>query len=252
MRMLAASVALSLLAATPTALADDLVILSAAAVRPALIQLPAMFEKDTGHKLTVSFGNATDILNRVKGGAKVDIVILPPRQLKALIGTDHLVGQTRFDLGVVRLGLAARAGSAAASLPPPSNLKAVLLDAHSFGMPDPALGSTSSAFMVSLFGKLGIADAMKPKLRLFKDGTEALKAIAAGEVALTIAPVTSIRVVPGVALLGPLPEAMQDKTIYAAALSRQSAGSGAAKALLAKLRSPEFAAVMRDRGIDPP
>jgi molybdate transport system substrate-binding protein len=251
MRKLAALTALSLLAAPPV-MADDLAILSAAAVRPALIQLPAMFEQDTGHKLSVSFGNATDIHTRVVDGAKVDVVILPPRQLTALIGHGHLVAETRFDLGVVRLGIAARTGSAAVSLATPDDLKTALLAAASFGMPDPALGSTSSAFMVALFAKLGIADAMKAKTRLFKDGTQSLRAIAKGELALTIAPTTSIRVESGVMLVGPLPEALQDKTVYAAALSRKSAASEPAKALLAKLRSPEFAAVMRDRGIDPP
>jgi molybdate transport system substrate-binding protein len=127
-----------------------------------------------------------------------------------------------------------------------------MLKAASFGMPDPALGSTSSRFMVQLQEKLGIATAMKPKTRHFKDGTQALRALAKGEIALAIAPVTSIRVVPGVQLAGPLPEALQSKTVYAAALARKSTGSGPAKALLAKLKSPEFAAVLRDKGIDPP
>ena len=77
------TIALSLLASP--AVADDLVILSAAAVRPALIQLPAMVEKATGHRVTVSFGNATAISKKVIDGDRVDVVILPPPQLKALI-----------------------------------------------------------------------------------------------------------------------------------------------------------------------
>ena len=63
---------------------------------------------------------------------------------------------------------------------------------------------------------------------------------------------TSIRVVPGVALAGPLPDALQSTTVYAAALSRKSAASEPAKALMAMLTSPAFAAVLRDKGIDPP
>ena len=119
-------------------------------------------------------------------------------------------------------------------------------------MPDPADGSTSSAHMVKMLAELGIADAMKAKTRLFKDGTEALHAIAKGELALTVAPITSIRVVPGVALVGPLPDKLQATTVYAAALSRTSAASEPAKALMAMLTSKEFAAVLRDQGIDPP
>ena len=105
--------------------------------------------------------------------------------------------------------------------------KQAMLAAASFGMPDPADGSTSSQHMVKMLAQLGIADAMRPKTRHFKDGTQALHAVAKGELALTIAPMTSIRVVDGVALAGPLPDALQSTTVYAAALSQKSAASGA-------------------------
>ena len=248
--LLAAVAGLSLLW-SHTAKADDLVILSDAAVRPALIQLPAMVEKATGHRVTVSFGNATAISKKVMDGERVDVVILPPPQLKRLITDGHLSADGRADLGIVRLGVAVRAGSAAVPVSTPDELKQAMLTAASFGMPDPANGSTSSQHRVKMLAQLGIADAMRPKTRYFKDGTEALHAVAKGELAVTIAPMTSIRVVKGVALAGPLPDTLQSTTVYAAALSRKSAASGPAKALMATLTSPAFAAVLRDKGIDP-
>jgi molybdate transport system substrate-binding protein len=235
-----------------TAKADDLAVLSAAAVRPALIQLPAMVEKASGHHVTVSFGNATAISKKVVDGERVDVVILPPRQLTALIGHGHLSADGRADLGIVRLGVAVRAGSAAAPVGTADEFRKAMLAASSFGMPDPAGGSTSSQHLVKVLAQLGIADAMRPKTRHFKDGTQALHALAKGEIALTVAPMTSIRVVAGVALAGPLPDALQSTTIYTAALSRKSAASEPAKALLAMLTSPAFAAILRDKGIDPP
>jgi len=232
--------------------ADDLVVLSAAAVRPALLRLPALFEKASGHRVAVSFGNATAISRRVVDGERVDIVILPPRPLTALIGHGHLAAEGRADLGVVRLGLAMRAGATPPPVGTPEAFKQALLTAASFGMPDPAGGSTSSQHLVKVLQQLGIAEAMKGRIRYFKDGTQALHAVAKGELALSVAPTTSIRVVPGVALAGPLPDALQSRTVYAAALARKSAASPPAKALLAMLTSPAFAAVLRDRGIDPP
>jgi molybdate transport system substrate-binding protein len=250
---LLASLAGLLLLVSPAQLAraNDLVILSAAAVRPALVQLPAMVEKASGDRVTVNFGNATAISKQVIDGARVDLVILPPPQLKSLIEAGHLAEQTRADLGVVRLGVAIRAGSAALPVGTAEGFKAALLAAASFGMPDPADGSTSSQHLVKLLAQLGIADAMRPRLRYFKDGTEALHAIAKGELTLTVAPMTSIRVVAGVALAGPLPDALQSTTVYTAALSRTSAASPPAQALMAMLTAPAFAAVLRDRGIDP-
>jgi molybdate transport system substrate-binding protein len=249
--MLFVGLAVLSLAATPAAQADDLAILSAAAVRPALLQLPALFEKASGHRVTVNFGNATAIADKVTAGDRVDIVILPPRQLTELIKQGHLSADGRADLGIVRLGVALRAGSAATPVSTAEEFKQAMLAATAFGMPDPADGSTSSQHMVKVLATLGIADAMRGKIRHFKDGTLALQALAKGEIALTVAPMTSIRVVPGVALAGPLPDALQSTTVYAAALSRPSSASGPAKALMTMLTSPDFAAVLRDKGIDP-
>jgi hypothetical protein len=93
---------------------------------------------------------------------------------------------------------------------------------------------------------------MRPKIKLFPDGTKALEAIARGEIALTIAPITSIRVVGGVSLVGPLPEETQLKTVYAAALATKSAGSAAANGLMTTLFSSEVATVLSQKGIDRP
>lgn len=237
-----------LLGALSSAAADDLTILSAAAVRPGLIEVPPLFAQATGHRVTVSFGNATAIQNKVRSGDRVDLVILPPQQLDGLLS----LLANRTPLGVVRLGIAARSGSPQPPVGTPDDFKRALLAAPSFGMPDPADGSTSSTYLVKLMDQLGIADQMKVKTILFPDGTKALEAVAKGEIALTVAPITSIHVVRGVALVAPLPEAIQLKTTYAAALTKTSAASPAANALMQMLTSPDVAALFKQKGIDPP
>jgi molybdate transport system substrate-binding protein len=245
-----AAVAAVMLATATGAHADDLTILSAAAVRPALIEVPPIYAKTSGHRVAVSFGNATAIQNKVTAGEPVDIVILPPAQLDPLV-RQSLVGAAR-PFGVVRLGVAGRAGGPQTPVTTPDDFKRALLAAPSFGMPDPADGSTSSTYLVKLMNELGIADAMRPKIKLFPDGTKALQAIARGEIALTVAPITSVRVVGGVNLIGPLPETLQLKTVYAAALATKSAGSAAANGLMTMLFSSEVAAVLNAKGIDQP
>lgn len=249
-RAIVAGIAAIAAVTTSVVQADELAILSAAAVRPALIEVPPLFAKASGHRVTVSFGNATAIGNRVAGGDPVDIVILPPAQLDRLMQRGLLTAGRPF--GVVRLGVAARAGGPHPTVATPDDFKRTLLAASSFGMPDPAGGSTSSTYLTKLMNELGIADVVRPKTRLFPDGTKALQAVAAGEIALTVAPITSIRVVAGVALVGPLPEAIQLKTVYAAALTTKSQGSEPAKGLMAMLFSPEVAALLQQKGIDQP
>jgi molybdate transport system substrate-binding protein len=248
---LSALAALAVLCASPTAQADDLVMLSAAAVRPALLQVPAMFERATGHRLAVGFGNATAIQHKVVAGERVDVVVLPPTQINDLMARGFLIAGSSVDFGVVRLGIAARAGSDTRPVATADVFKQALLLAPSFGMPDPADGSTSSLYLVKMLEQLGVAEQMRPKIRLFPDGTKALEALAKGEIALTVAPTTSIYTVPGVQLLGPLPEALQLKTLYAAALPKRST-SPVAGVLLTMLKSPEVAALLHEKGIDPP
>jgi molybdate transport system substrate-binding protein len=245
-----AAVAAAMLATATGAYADDLTILSAAAVRPALVEVPALYAKASGHRVAVSFGNATAIQGKVIAGDPVDIVILPPTQLDRLV-RQGLVGAARA-FGVVRLGVAGRAGGPQPPVATPDEFKRALLAATSFGMPDPADGSTSSTYLVKLMNELGVADAMRPKIRLFPDGTKALEAIARGEIALTVAPITSIRVVGGVELIGPLPEQLQLKTVYAAALATKAASSAAANGLMTTLFSSEVASVLSEKGIDRP
>jgi molybdate transport system substrate-binding protein len=246
-----ALVGLSIVTAQAAA-ADELVVLSAAAVRPGLLQVPPIVAKTTGHHLTVSFGNATAIRDKVIAGDRVDVVVLPPMQIDELIGRGLLLAASRADLGVVRLGIAARTGGDRRPVATVDEFKQALTAAPSFGMPDPTDGSTSSVYLVKILQQLGIAEAMRGKTKFFPDGTKALEAVAKGEIALTVAPITSIFTVAGVELLGPLPETLQLRTVYAAALANRSASSVAANALLKLMTSSEVAVLLKAKGIDPP
>jgi len=230
--------------------AEDLVILSAAAVRPALLEVPALFAKATGHRVKVSFGNATAIENKIRAGEQADLLILPMPQLHGLAMQGGLGMVHRSPFGLVRLGIAAKAPAAKPSVTTAAEFKELLLSASSFGMPDPADGSTSSVYLVKLMEQLEIATRMSPKTKLFPDGTKALEAVAKGEIELTIAPVTSICTVPGVTLVAPLPEQYQLKTAYFAAITSDATDSEAAHQLMTMLFSDDFAEIMKQKCID--
>ena len=233
--------------------ADDLVILSAAAVRPGLLEVPPLFAKATGHRVKVTFGNATAIENKIMTGEPADIVILPQEQIRTLVYQGSalaMVASSAF--GIVRLGIAVKADMAKPPLATSADLKEALLSAPSFGMPDPADGSTSSRHLVTVMQQLGITAQMSTKTKLFPDGTKALEAVAKGDIALTIAPVTSICTVPGVALVAPLPEQQQLKTAYYAAVTAQYADLESARDLMKMLFSDEVAVLLQKKCIDLP
>jgi molybdate transport system substrate-binding protein len=248
--LLSAAVSAIFIAEMSDTRADDLVILSAAAVRPALVEVPALFAKATGHRVKLSFGNATAVETKVKAGEPADLLILPMAQLHSLAMQSGLGMVARAPFGLVRLGIAVKANATKPSVTTAAEFKEMLLSASSFGMPDPADGSTSSTYLVKLMEQLEIAPQMTAKTKLFPDGTKALEAVAKGDIVLTIAPVTSICTVPGVALVAPLPEQYQLKTAYFAALTNDAADSEAANQLMTLLFSDDFAEIMKQKCID--
>src|SRR4030088_2528711 len=90
--LLSAALAVACFGPMPNARADDLVILSAAAVRPGLLEVPALFSKATGHRMKLTFGNATAIENKIMAGEPADIVILPQEQLRTLAYQGNALG----------------------------------------------------------------------------------------------------------------------------------------------------------------
>ncbi len=200
----------------------------------------------------MSFGTAGGVKDRVAGGRPVDLVVLPPARLDELVGLSLVSPEGRVPLGTVRLGAAVRAGAPRPAIATEADVRAALLAAPSIGLADPASGATTGIYFAKLIGDLGLAETLKPRIRLYTDGTAAVEALARGEVALAAGQISEIRPVVGADLVGPLPEAMQLRTVYAAGVSTHAARPEAARAVIAFLRSIRMAPAFSAAGFDPP
>ena len=84
-------VAAGVLWAFPTALntnpakAAEVTVLSAVAVKSALDELAADFERTTGDKLAISYATAGDAVRRIRGGESADVTILPRPRMDELV-----------------------------------------------------------------------------------------------------------------------------------------------------------------------
>ena len=99
--------------------------------------------------------------------------------------------------------------------------------------------------------RLGIAAQLRARTVLVPFGVEAIQRVAAGESELAVSQASEILANPGVTLAGPLPPALQNATIYAAApLARRPVAEAAATyvrylaapAVVARFRALGFAA----------
>jgi len=92
---------------------------------------------------------------------------------------------------------------------------------------------------------------VKAKSKLIHGGAVA-EHIANGEAELGIHQISEILPVKGIMLVGSLPDAIQNYTVYAAGVGAQAKQSDAAKAVLKVLSGPAAAGVLKSKGMDPP
>ena len=227
--------------------------LSAVAVKSALDDLAANFERATGDKLTISYATAGEVIRRVQGGESADVTILPKPRMDELVQQSKIMpGGSTANFASAAVGVAVRAGAPKPDISSPDALKRLLLAAKSISYADPAKGGASGVHFAGVLERLGIADEMKPKTKLVP-GPEAPDLAARGEVEIAVAMVPEILPVRGVDLVGPLPQELQNKTdfAYTAGILTEAKQPAAAKALIEFISGPAAAPVVKSKGLEP-
>ncbi len=80
----------------PAAGAAEIKVIASNAVREPYRELVPVFEKATGHRVTIDWGGTVDIVKWVGGGEIADIVIIPAARIDDFVKQGLLVG--RIDL----------------------------------------------------------------------------------------------------------------------------------------------------------
>ena len=231
--------------------AAEIKVLSAGAYKSVAVAVQPDFEKQTGHKLVIDNDTVGGLVKRIEGGEAFDVVIVSPGAVDDLIKAGKAVAGTRQTLARVGIGVMVKDGAAKPDIATVDAFKKAVLDAKTVAYIDPASGGSSGIYLASLFEKLGIADAVKPKAKL-KQGGYVADLIVSGEAELGIHQVSEILPVKGVTLVGPLPSEIQNYTTYAAGLSAGARDVAAAKALIQALAGPMAAPVLKSKGMEGP
>jgi molybdate transport system substrate-binding protein len=227
----------------------DIKVLSARAPQMALQQLFAAFTRATGHAVAPTYNTVGAITDRFKAGEAADLLILSPQALAAL--GDALVPGSTAAVARAGLAVAIRQGAPAPDLSTPAAFKTALLAARRVSYSDPKAGGSAAAYFATLLERLGIAEAVNAKASLGRNGHHVAELVADGTCELGISFLSELVAIKGVAIAGPLPAELQNYTVYAGAIPRQSTVGEAAKALLASLTGPDADAVWREAGLEP-
>ena len=236
-------------AGSTTARAAEVKLLSASALHPAIDALIPDFEKSSGHKITVAYGTAGAVADRVQKDEAADIVISSVPMIDRLQAQGKVVAGDRVIIAKVGVGAFVRKGSTKPDISSADAFKRSMLAARSIAYPDPAGGGASGIYVASLLERLGIAAEMKPKTKL--STLETLYAsVASGDVEIGFNQVSEILAQPTVELAGPLPSEIQNYTQFAPGIVTGSSQTDAARALITFLSSPAAQTVLKAKGFE--
>jgi len=233
-----------------TASPVDLSIYSAGAVKAALSEVAANYERATRRHVNVEYAPVGTLTRRLADGDVPDIVILTGDVMPAAETNGWVMPGSAVALGSVGVGVAVREGAIAPDISTPESFKQALLAAKSIIYMDPEKG-TSGKHFADVLRRMGIAEAMKAKTTL-GNGGYVVEPVASGEIELGIQQITEIRPVKGVKLVGPLPEPFQKLTVYSAAVTTVARDPEAARHFLAYLRRSENREIFIGKGFLPP
>jgi molybdate transport system substrate-binding protein len=235
--------------------AAEIKVLSSGSLKAALSQLLPDFQKSSGNTVTIEYGPAGAIAGRIQKGDAADVVIVSRSQLQNLESKGKVAQGSLVNIAGIALGVAVRKGAPKPDISNVDAFKRALLSARSIGYRDPATGSTSGIYTASMLERLGIAQDLKPKIKLDRSEGDVPEnvflGVAKGEIEMQIGQITEIVISPGVDLAGPLPSEIQNTTLMAAGIVTISKAPEAAKALISFISSPSAAAVLKASGFQP-
>jgi len=213
-------------------------------LRTMLAELIPQFERTSGHKLAVTYESSWLLVERIRKGETPDVAFLTARQADDLIREGKMA--RRVDVALSSIGLAVRAGAAKPDIATVEAFKRTLLAAKSFARNE---GADSGVFMAGLLERLGIAEAMKAKTTLVRQGFVA-ELVAKGEVELAAQQMPELMAIAGVDAT-PLPAEIQHTIVFSAAIPAAPLSPEAVEELVKFLASPTAVPVIKAKGLTP-
>lgn len=221
--------------------------MSSMATREVLSELIARYERERGQKVELESGGGVEVARRVQAGEAVDIVVLAGAAIDKLMADGKLQQGSRVDIARSGVGMAVGAGARRPDIGSGEAVKAAVLAARTLGYSTGPSGN----YLIQLFERWGIAAQVASRLVQAPPGIAVASLVARGDVELGFQQLSELLHVPGIDVLGALPDEIEYITVFCAGLSAGCARSAAARELLAFLCGSAAAATKRAHGMEP-
>jgi molybdate transport system substrate-binding protein len=226
---------------------DRITGISSMAMRQVLAELGDAYEQQSGRRVSIVSVGGVDAARRVGDGEAFDFVVLAAPAIEQLAAGGRVDPGSRTDLARSGVAIAVAAGAVRPDISTESAIRDAVLRARSIGYST----GPSGVYLVRLFERWGIADAIAPRIVQAPPGLPVATLMARGDVELGFQQLSELMHLPGIDVIGPLPPEIQVTTVFSAAVCTASKCSSAAKALLSFLASPDADAAKRRHGMEP-
>jgi molybdate transport system substrate-binding protein len=243
-------IAVVALAITTQAHAAEIKVLSSNATKTLLEDIAPMFEKASGHKVTLGFGTSQQVAKRVESGEAADLVVITPEAIDRLVKDGKVIAGTNVEIARSLIGIAVRRGTPHPDIRTPEALKKTLLAVKTVTFSAPATGASSGVHTEKMFERLGIGAEMKAKYVL-GDGSSTGPIVARGDAEMAIQQISALKPYSGIDIVGPLPDELQLVTILSAGIGAAGQSRTAVQEMIRYFGTPDAKAVLAAKGLEP-
>ena len=228
-------------------------VLATTAMKTAFEELGPGFERESGHRLRLTFGPSLQLEKRLAGDEGADVAIVTHAGAQNLIAQRRGMAGSLTDLARSFIGVCVAKGAPPPDLSSAEAFKAAMLRAKSVALSKPVGGGASGAHMASVFERLGISAAMKDKTIYGAGGPAGLVGliVARGDAEIGIQQMAELMAVSGVDIVGRLPEQLQGVTQFTAFVPTAALVPQGGRAVIDFLRTPAATAVIKAKGLEP-
>jgi molybdate transport system substrate-binding protein len=221
--------------------------LSSMATRHVLADLAGSYEQRTGCGVAIRPMGGVEAAQLIRTGAPTDVVVLASKVMEQLEAEGHLVPGSRAAFARSGVAMAVRAGAPRPDISDGESVKQAILQAGTICYST----GPSGDHLKQLWEDWGIADLMGRRAVQAPPGVPVGEMVAQGQADLGFQQLSELLHLPGIDIVGPLPDDIQAMTVFAAGIGRASQQLDEARALLDFLTSPGTAPVKREHGMEP-
>jgi molybdate transport system substrate-binding protein len=221
--------------------------ISSMATRTVLDELVAEYGRLSGQRVVMESVGGVAAARRVEEGEAFDGVVLASDVIDRLTAAGRVVAGSRVDLVRSGVAIAVAGGAPRPDIGTQAAVREAILGARTIGYST----GPSGAHLVRLFERWGIADTLASRIVQAPPGVPVGALIARGEVELGFQQLSELMHMPGIDVIGPLPDEIQIVTVFSAGICTASGRRDAIRALLSFLASSQADGAKRRNGMEP-